>query len=42
MLENQMEKSDDCIEAYRQWQEHPLIDRGATNRLSSDEAHARR
>ena len=42
MLEAQMRHSDDYAAAYRRWQESTPMDIDAANRLTRDEAHARR
>lgn len=42
MVEAQMRQTDDYQEAYRRWQELKPMDIDARNRLSRDEAHARR
>ena len=42
MLEAQMLRSDDYSDAYRRWKELPAMDLDAANRLSREDAHARR
>ena len=42
MLEEQMRRSDDYSDAYRSWKELPAMDLDAANRLSREDAHARR
>ncbi len=42
MLEAQMLRSDDYSDAYRRWKELPAMDLDAANRVSREDAHARR
>ncbi len=42
ILEAQMRRSDEYWEANRQWQEIPLMDLDAEQRLTRERAHARR
>jgi hypothetical protein len=42
MLEAQMRRTEDYEEAYRRWQALTPMDLDAANRMTRDEAHARR
>ena len=42
MLEKQMLQSDDYLDAYRRWQKIEPMDIDAANRLTREDAHARR
>ncbi len=42
MLEKQMLQSDDYLDAYRRWQKIEPMEIDAANRLTREDAHARR
>lgn len=42
MLEARMRETDDYFEAYQQWKRLPAMDLDAANRLTREDAHARR